>query len=71
MITRDRFIRARAAGFFSVFSSRVQCRSMPSWLTVKETKTPTTYSWIRAVTSALKATISTMARKASTMMPLL
>ena len=44
---------------------------MPSWLTVKETKTPTTYNWISAVTSAWNATMSTMAKKANAMMPLL
>ena len=71
MITRDRCIRPRATGSVSVRRSRVQCRSMPVWLTVKETNTPTTYSWINAVTSASKATISTTAAIASTMIPLL
>ncbi len=70
-MTRERRIRARAAGRVSAFSSRVQCRSMPSWLTVKDTNTPTTYSWMSALTSAWKATISTTAKKASTTMPLL
>ena len=71
LITRERCIRLRTAGRCSVFRCRVQCRSMPSWLTVNETKTPTTYSWISAVTSALNATMSTIAKKASTRMPLL
>ena len=53
LITRERIIVARAFGSFSVLRWRVQCRIMPNWLTVKETKTPTTYSWIRAVTLAL------------------
>ena len=42
LMTRERFMRARAAGSRSVLRCRVQCRSMPVWLTVKETKTPTT-----------------------------
>ena len=71
LITRDRIIRARTCGLVSVFSSRVQCRSMPSWLTVKETNTPTTYSWIRDVTSARNAMIKMMASTARVTMPLL
>ena len=71
LITRDRCIRPRTAGSVSVRRCRVQCRSMPVWLTVNETNTPTTYSWIKAVTSASKATISTTAATASTMIPLL
>ena len=71
LMTRDRFIRARTAGLFSVFSSRVQCRSMPSWLTVNDTNTPTTYSWISAVTSARNAMIRMIASTARVTMPLL
>ncbi len=41
LITRERIIRARSPGSFSDFSRRVQCRIMPSWLRLKETKTPT------------------------------
>ena len=41
LITRDRCILPRTAGSVSVRSSRVQCRSMPVWLTVKDTNTPT------------------------------
>ena len=41
LIARERNIRRRAAGSFSVFRCRVQCRIMPSWLRLKETKTPT------------------------------
>ncbi len=40
-MTRDRFIRARTAGSGSVRRCRFQCRTMPSWLSVKDTKTPT------------------------------
>jgi hypothetical protein len=41
LITRERIIRRRAAGSVSFFRCRVQCRIMPSWLRLKETKTPT------------------------------
>ena len=41
LIARDRIIRRRAAGSFSVRRCRVQCRIMPSWLRLNETKTPT------------------------------
>ena len=41
LMARERYIRCRAAGFFSVFRLRVQCRIMPSWLRLNETKTPT------------------------------
>ena len=41
LITRERNIRRRTAGSFSVFRCRVQCRIMPSWLRLNETKTPT------------------------------
>ncbi len=34
-------MRVRPAGSGSVRSSRVQCRIIPSWLSVNETKTPT------------------------------
>jgi len=37
----ERRIRRRAAGSVSVDSSRCQCRSMPVWDSVKDTKTPT------------------------------
>ena len=36
-----RRIRRRVAGSFSTRRSRFQCRIMPSWEKVKETKTPT------------------------------
>ncbi len=39
--TRDRIIRARAAESVSVRSRRVQCRTMPIWLSVNDTNTPT------------------------------
>ena len=41
LITRVRTHPAGAAGSVSVRSSRVQCRTMPVWLSVKETNTPT------------------------------
>ena len=41
LMTRLRYIRRRAAGSCSVRSSRVQCRTMPVWLRVNETNTPT------------------------------
>ena len=41
LMTRLRTIRARADGSVSVRSSRVQCRTMPVWLRVNETNTPT------------------------------
>ena len=41
LMTRERIIRRRSAGSRSSFSSRVQCRIMPSWLRLNETKTPT------------------------------
>ena len=40
-MTRLRCIRDRVAGSVSVRSSRVQCRTMPVWLSVNDTKTPT------------------------------
>ena len=40
-MTRERIILARSAGSVSVRSSRVQCRTIPVWLRVNETKTPT------------------------------
>ena len=42
LMTRARFMVRRAAGSVSAARCRVQCRSMPSWLTVKDTNTPTT-----------------------------
>ena len=41
LIRRERCIRRRSAGSGSLCSSRVQCRIMPSWERLKETKTPT------------------------------
>ena len=41
LMVRDLSIRRRTAGSLASFSSRPQCRIMPSWLTVKEMKTPT------------------------------
>ena len=41
LIARDRIIRSRPAASVVVRSSRFQCRIMPVWLQVKETKTPT------------------------------
>jgi hypothetical protein len=41
LMIRERNIRRRTAGLRSVPSARVQCRIMPSWLRLKETKTPT------------------------------
>ncbi len=39
---RERFMCRRACGSVSVRRCRVQCRSMPAWLTVNDTNTPTT-----------------------------
>ena len=41
LMTRERFIFDRTAGSVSVRSSRVQCRTMPIWLNVNDTNTPT------------------------------
>ena len=41
LIARDRIICRRRIGSRSVRSSRFQCRSMPVWDRVNETKTPT------------------------------
>ena len=41
LIARERIIRRRSAGSVSVFRCRVQCRIMPSWLRLNDTKTPT------------------------------
>ena len=41
LIARDRIIRRRSAGSLVDFSRRVQCRIIPSWLRLNETKTPT------------------------------
>ncbi len=41
LIARERYIRRRTAGFLSVFRCLVQCRIMPSWLRLNDTKTPT------------------------------
>src|SRR6202012_2919032 len=52
LTTRERIILRRARGSVSVRSKRVQCRTMPIWLSVNDMNTPTMYSWISAVTSA-------------------
>ena len=41
LMTLLRFILARFAGSCSLRSRRVQCRTMPVWLRVNETNTPT------------------------------
>ena len=41
LMTRDRCIRLRSLGFRSSRRCRVQCRTIPIWLVVNETKTPT------------------------------
>ena len=41
LIIRERCMRRRAAGSRSVVRCRVQCRIIPSWLRLKDTKTPT------------------------------
>ena len=41
LITRERIIRARTFGSVSSRRCRVQCRIIPVWLIVNETKTPT------------------------------
>ncbi len=47
LMSRERCIRRRSSGRSSVRRCRFQCRTMPSWLIVKETNTPMMYSWIR------------------------
>ena len=56
---------AALAGSVSVRSSRVQCRIMPVWLSVNDTKTPTMYSWISRVTCGVEREISRIAKPAS------
>ena len=41
LMTRDRCILRRSAASVSTRSSRVQCRTMPIWLSVNDTNTPT------------------------------
>ena len=41
LMVRDLSMRRFTAGSLASFSSRPQCRTMPSWLMVKEMKTPT------------------------------
>ena len=41
LMTRERFMRRRAAGSVSLFRCRVQCLIMPVWLSTNETNTPT------------------------------
>ncbi len=41
LMARERSMRLRATGSFSLARWRFQCRTMPVWLRVKETKTPT------------------------------
>ena len=41
LMTRLRFIRARSLGSRSVRRCRFQCRIIPVWLSVNDTKTPT------------------------------
>ena len=69
-MVRDRTIRERAAGSGSVRRCRFQCLTMPSWLRVNETNTPTMYSWMRRVTWASNAQMSTIAPPARATMPL-
>ena len=69
LITRDRCMRRRTAGSGSVRRKRPQCRTIPSWLSVNDTNTPTMYSWISLVTWASKATMSAIAASARVMMP--
>ena len=44
LTTRERIIVRRTAGSVSLRSNRVQCRTMPIWLSVNEMNTPTMYS---------------------------
>ncbi len=41
LTTRERIILRRTRGSVSVRSNRVQCRTMPIWLSVNEMNTPT------------------------------
>ena len=70
LITRERCMCRRSALSCSVRSSHVQCRTMPIWLSVNDTNTPTMYSWISAVTSARNATTNAIAANAKNRIPL-
>ena len=50
--------------------SRFQWRTIPTCESVKAVKTPITYRWISALTSALNAQISSAAIPARTTIPL-
>jgi hypothetical protein len=50
--------------------TRSQWRTIPVWLMVKEANTPTTYNWMRRLTWAPKATMSTEASSETVMIPL-
>lgn len=52
LMARERTMWRRLAWSFSVRRWRFQCRTMPVWLSVNETNTPTMYSWISRVESA-------------------
>ena len=52
-------------------ATRRQYTTMPVWLSVKDTKTPRMYSWIRRVTEPSNATISAIATPDRMRMPLL
>ena len=71
LIACERRILGRELLEVPLASSRCQCRTIPSWERVKDTKTPMMYSWMIELTLALKATIRAMANRASRMMPLL
>ncbi|MCY1224920.1 hypothetical protein D9M72_370980 [compost metagenome] len=71
LMMRDLSMRSLTAGSLASFSSRPQCRIMPSWLIVNEMKTPTMYSWMSLVTSALNDRMSTRAPAARARTPLL
>ena len=70
LIARARRIRPRSCGLNLRAISESQCRTIPAWLRVNETKTPMMYSWISRVVLASKAQISAMARTARITMPL-
>ncbi len=71
LIVRLVRIRRRRAASCSVRRRRFQWMTIPVWLAVNETKTPTMYSWMSRVTSASKATMSTIEATASSTTPLL
>ena len=64
------FIDRRRRGCLSPANSRVQCRTIPTWLSVKLVNTPMMYSWISLSMFASNPTIKATATPASSRIPL-